>query len=350
MKQSPNKLYVTLLYAMLVLVTFAAFEQLRRNDFIDFDDGIYVTKNPQVKAGITPETVKLAFTTIHPSGNWHPLTLLSHMLDCQLFGLNAGWHHMTSLLFHIASTCLLFWILKRMTTAIWRSAFVAAFFALHPLHVESVAWVAERKDVLSGFLWMLTMAAYIRYAQRPNVRRYLPVFLFLCLGLLAKPMLVTLPFVLLLLDYWPLCRFRFSQQEYGTSPYSNGTVLNCPPTSARRLFAEKIPLFILVSASSIVTLFAQASQGAAASLEKLSVGLRIANAFVSYVKYIIKILYPNNLALFYPHLVSSGGLAVVSWNPPSGYRIGPGWLTGYRRPLYLSALNRIFHCRCLGGC
>ena len=303
MKQSSDKLYVTLIYVMLALVTFVAFEQVRHNDFIDLDDVLYVTENAQVKGGITPESVIPAFTTVHPSGNWHPLTSLSHMLDCQLFGLNPAWHHVTSLLFHMANTLLLFWVLKRMTGAIWRSAFVAALFALHPLHVESVAWVAERKDVLSGFLWLLTMAAYIRYAQRPAVGRYLLVFLFLCLGLMAKPMLVTLPFVLLLLDYWPLCRFQSARQGHReNSSYCEGPAHPCAPTSAGRLFAEKIPLFILVVASSILTFLAQQSQRTVAPMEMLPAGLRIANALVSYVKYIIKMFYPNHLALFYPHL------------------------------------------------
>ena len=192
-----------------------AFEQVRHNGFVNYDDNKYVAENRQVKAGITFDSVIRAFTTIHPSGNWHPLTSLSHMLDYQLFGLNPLWHHLNSLLFHIANTLLLFRVLQKMTGRIWQSAFVAAVFALHPLHVESVAWAAERKDVLSGFFWMLTIVAYVRYAERPRIGRYLLVFAFFSLGLMAKPMLVTLPFVLLLLDYWPLSRFR--------CPHQNGT-------------------------------------------------------------------------------------------------------------------------------
>ena len=193
-----NKRCIFLIYVALVLATLIAFEPIRHNDFVDYDDTQYVTDNPHVMTGITLDSLIWAFTTPH-SGNWHPLTWISHMLDCELFGPNPFWHHTVSLLFHIVNTLLLFGILKKMTGRIWPSAFVAAAFALHPLHVESVAWIAERKDVLSSFFWMLTIAAYIRYAERPRPARYSLVVLFLALGLMAKPMLVTLPFVLLLL-------------------------------------------------------------------------------------------------------------------------------------------------------
>ena len=256
MEKTPKKLYIFLIY--LALATFIGFEQVRHNDFVNYDDNVYVTQNSQVKAGITFDSVIRAFTTIHPSYNWHPLTSLSHMLDCQLFGLDAGWHHMTSLLFHIANTLLLFWILQKTTGRIWPSAFVAAVFALHPLRVESVAWVAERKDVLSGLFWMLTMLAYIRYAQRPGIRRYLLVALALSLGLLAKQTLVTLPCVLLLMDYWPLGRLQWGRQDTGqTLLYSESADLTCKKTSPGRLIAEKIPLFILVVASCIFTVIVQ---------------------------------------------------------------------------------------------
>ena len=195
-----SKKHLLLIYVALAAVTITAFEQVRLNNFIGYDDSKYVTDNPHVKSGITQKSFLWAFTATRAS-NWHPLTWLSHMLDCELFGLNPYWHHLTNLFLHAANTLLLFWVLKSMTRAVWPSAFVAALFSVHPLHVESVVWVAERKDVLSGFFWMLTMAAYVRYAKRPGVRRYVPVFLTLGLGLMAKPMLVTLPFVLLLLDY-----------------------------------------------------------------------------------------------------------------------------------------------------
>ena len=205
-----NKYWPLYICAGLILVTLIAFEPVRRNIFVSYDDNTYVTDNPHVKTGLTRQSIIWAFTTTYAS-NWHPLTWLSHMLDCQLFGLNPLWHHLTSLLFHIANTLLLFWVLKRTTGAAWPSAFVAAAFAIHPLHVESVAWIAERKDVLSSLFWFLTIAAYIRYAERPGVAKFLLVILAFLLGLMAKPKLVTLPFVLLLLDYWPLHRFESVQ-------------------------------------------------------------------------------------------------------------------------------------------
>ncbi|MHC4721111.1 MAG: tetratricopeptide repeat protein [Planctomycetota bacterium] len=300
MEKAPKKLHIFLIY--LALATFIAFEQVRHNDFVNYDDNAYVTQNSQVKAGITFDSVIRAFTTIHPSYNWHPLTSLSHMLDCQLFGLDAGWHHMTSLLFHIANTLLLFWILQKTTGRIWPSAFVAAVFALHPLHVESVAWVAERKNVLSGLFWMLTMLAYVRYAQRPGIRRYLLVALALSLGLLAKQTLVTLPCVLLLMDYWPLGRLQWGRQDTGrTLLYSESAGLTCKKTSPGRLIAEKIPLFILVVASCIFTVIVQQIKGAFTSLDRLPPGVRVNNALVSYVSYIGKMIWPTRLAILYPH-------------------------------------------------
>ena len=252
---------------------------MRHNGFVSYDDPRYVTDNAHVYNGITRESIIWAFTTSHAS-NWHPLVWLSHMLDCRLFGLNPLGHHLTSLLFHVANALLLFFVLKKMTGALWPAAFVAAAFALHPLHVESVAWVAERKDVLSTFFWLLTMIAYVRYAQQPLIRRYLLVVLAFCLGLLSKPMLVTLPFVLLLLDYWPLRRLR-------------------RPVSFR-LILEKVPLFILSAISSAITLLTQKSGGAMATAQ-LPATARIANAAISYVCYVEKIFWPSGLAIFYPH-------------------------------------------------
>ena len=192
---------------VLTLATIAVFGQVCTYDFVNYDDPVYVYENPNIQAGITLKAIKWAFTSGYACF-WHPLTWLSHMLDWQLFGPNPAGHHLTNLIFHIANTLLLFVVLKQMTGAIWPSAFVAALFALHPLHVESVAWVAERKDVLSTFFWILTMWAYVRFVRRPKVAGYLLVVVFFALGLLSKPMLVTLPFVLLLLDYWPLDRLN----------------------------------------------------------------------------------------------------------------------------------------------
>lgn len=292
-----------LVYLVLALATIIAYESVRHNDFILYDDFAYVTENPKVTYGITLDSVIWAFTSVHV-GNWHPLTGLSHMLDCQLFGLDPSWHHLTNLFFHVANTLLLFAVLRSMTGAVWRSAFVAAAFALHPLHVESVAWLAERKDVLSGLFWMLTTAAYIRYAMRPAIRKYLLVVLAFALGLMAKPMLVTLPFVLLLLDYWPLQRFQWI---YRFPPSSE---VACPRVTTYHLIAEKIPLFVLSAASSIVTFIAQKSQGAMLATEILPVKLRIANVFVSYVGYVVKMIYPARLAVLYPIYKDS-----FTWQP-----------------------------------
>ncbi|MDD5063915.1 MAG: tetratricopeptide repeat protein [Phycisphaerae bacterium] len=286
MKQERNKLYAILICVVLVLTTVIAYEQVRYNDFVGYDDYSYVTENPNVTGGITSESIRWAFTTPY-AYNWHPLTWLSHMLDCRLFGLNPTGHHIINLLFHIANTLLLFWVLKRMTGAIWQSAFVAAVFALHPLHVESVAWAAERKDVLSSFFWMLTMIAYVRYAEQPSIKRYLPVVLAFSLGLLSKPMVVTLPFVLLLLDWWPLGRGKWG-----------------------RLIAEKIPLFALAAVSSLVTYIVQQRTGAMAGADLLPVTIRTTNALVSYINYIGKMIYPSGLAVFYPH-----PLKLQIWQP-----------------------------------
>src|SRR5215468_2534535 len=191
----------------LMAVTWAVFGQTLTHDFVNFDDHVYVYENPLVIKGLSTEGIIGAFTHTH-ARNWHPLTTISHMLDCQLYGLNAGDHHLTNVILHTISVLLLFLVLKQMTAAIWQSAFVAALFAIHPLHVESVAWIAERKDVLSAVFFMLTLAAYVHYTRVPSALRYLLVMLLFAFGLMSKPMLVTLPFVLLLLDYWPLNRVR----------------------------------------------------------------------------------------------------------------------------------------------
>lgn len=298
MERQHNRLYVFLIYAVLTLATLVAFEQLRNNDFVDYDDYVYVTKNPNVTGGITRESIVWAFTRFY-AANWHPLTWLSHMLDCQLFGLNPAGHHLTSLLIHIVSVLLLFWALERMTGAVWPSAFAAAAFALHPLQVESIAWVAQRKSVLSGLFWMLTIVAYIRYTEKPRVGRYLLVVLSLALGLMAKPMVVTLPFVLLLLDYWPLGRLQWHHQgEKEILPQPESTDTDRNRFSIARLIGEKIPLFILVAASSIVTYIAQQS---AHAVVYVPLKARIVHAAVSYLGYIMKMAYPTHLAVLYPY-------------------------------------------------
>ena len=288
MDYTPRKYYVLLICLALTLATAAVFCQVCTYDFVNYDDPTYVSENPNVQAGITPKTIKWAFTAGY-AANWHPLTWLSYMLDWQLFGPNAGGYHFTSLVFHVANTLLLFIVLKRMTHALWPSAFVAALFALHPLHVESVAWVAERKDVLSTFFWMLTIWAYVRFVNRPKIAYYLLVVVFLALGLMAKPMLVTLPFVLLLLDYWPLDRLSPKHGKSGEK------------YSLSHLVIEKVPLFMMVLASCIVTLIAQKKGGAVVTTKYCSFLVRLANASISYLQYINKMIWPARLAMFYPH-------------------------------------------------
>jgi tetratricopeptide (TPR) repeat protein len=296
-----NKYRPLYIYLALALATLAVYRPVRNYDFINYDDPEYVTQNQYVQAGITRESVVWAFTTPH-TATWNPVTQLSHMLDCELFGLNAGWHHLTSLLFHIANTLLLFAVLKRITGNIWLSAFVAAAFALHPLRVESVAWLAERKDVLSAFFWMLTMWAYVRYIEHPEVGRYLPIVVFFVLGLMAKPMLVTLPFILLLLDYWPLGRFQFEHRNKTKDlPDSLSAEKIYKKSSPWPLLKEKIPLFILALVWSVITFIVHQSHGALKLTRILPLKFRVANAFVSYMKYIGKMVWPSRLAVLYPH-------------------------------------------------
>jgi protein O-mannosyl-transferase len=274
------------------------FAPVARHGFVNFDDPQYVSENPFISDGLTLRGISWAFTTGY-AGNWHPLTWISHMLDVQVFGLSAGAHHVMNVVLHTASALLLFLLLYRMTSAIGRSWFVAALFAVHPLHVESVAWIAERKDVLSALFWMLTIWAYVRYVHRPAVATYSLVGVLFALGLMAKPMLVTLPVTLLLLDVWPLRR-----------------------TNALELIREKVPLFALAVASSAVTFIVQQQAGAVKELASLPVGRRVANALVAYVSYIGKALWPTNLAAIYSYPDSIAGwqvavaiamLAIVTW-------------------------------------
>ena len=281
-----------LVWLFLIIATFTVYGQVLSHEFVNYDDPSYVSKNPNIQTGLTLEGIVWSFTATR-AGNWHPLTWLSHMLDIEFYGLNSGGHHFTNVLFHMANTLLLFFVFRRMTGDLWRSAFVAALFALHPLHVESVAWVAERKDVLSTFFWMLIMWSYIRYVEHPGGIRYLVVLLFFVLGLMAKPMLVTLPFLLFLLDYWPLCRFQFGQSVNGGSKQKKKLAL--------RLVWEKAPLFAIAAASSVVTFYVQQSGGAVGSFAAYPLDVRIANALTSYVSYIGKLIWPFHLAVLYPH-------------------------------------------------
>jgi tetratricopeptide (TPR) repeat protein len=301
MDKPSDKYKVICVYVALALSTLAVYWQVHDYDFVNFDDPDYVRKNPNVQSGITLDSIKWAFTTGH-AANWHPLTWLSHMLDCQLFGTNPGGHHLTNLLLHIANTLLLFAVLKRMTGALWRSAFVAALFALHPCHVESVAWISERKDVLSTLFWMLTMAAYVRYVNRPHISNYLLTLLTFALGLMAKPMLVTLPFVLLLLDYWPLGRLQNRLTvEHAPQPRARMSGDLLPKRTFYQLVLEKIPFLVVTAASSIITFIVQRKIGAVATTRQYPFISRIVNTFASYLMYIRKLFWPSRLAMFYPY-------------------------------------------------
>ncbi len=304
---------------LLIFSVVVAFWQVKNSGFVNYDDPRCVPENVHIQRGINSTDLKWAFTTSY-AGYWQPLTWISFMLDFKLFGLNPSGYHIVNLLLHLANSVLLFLILTRMTGAMWQSAFVAALFALHPLHVESVAWIAERKDVLSAFFWILTMGAYVFYVEKPDTKKYLLVILLFSLGLMAKPMLVSLPFALLLLDYWPLSRFRSKQsatdekifksrEKKGKAKYPSVVVKakTAPPCDQVLswpyiwlLIREKIPLFMLAIASGLMTLIGQQKAGAMESLQVLPIDARLGNALIAYATYIGKTFYPRNLAVFYP--------------------------------------------------
>src|SRR5438093_287797 len=279
----------------LAIVTLAIYAQVVGHHFITLDDPTYIQENPMVNRGITGAGLAWAFTTFHAT-NWHPLTWISHMIDCQLFGMNAGRHLLVNALIHATNTLLVFWFLLRTTHARWPSALVAALFALHPLHVESVAWVSERKGALSTFFGLLSVIAYVGYAKAPSISRYAWVAITLALGLLAKPMLVTWPFVMLLLDYWPLGRLAgpMVKEHRRGAPHKEAA------TGIAWLVWEKLPLFALVAASAIITFVAQSHGGAVRTFTDAPVGLRLSNALVSYAKYLLLTFWPNDLAVYYP--------------------------------------------------
>lgn len=277
----------------LVVATFSVYSQVLDHGFLNFDDSHYVTENLHITQGLTRESVIWAFTEPYAS-NWHSLTWLSHMLDFEMYGLAPSGHHLTNLLLHIVNTLILFSVLLKMTGALWRSAVVAALFALHPLNVESVAWIAERKNVLSTFFLFLTMRAYVGYVEKK--RGYYFVVLFLALGLLSKPMLVTLPFLLLLLDFWPLQRWGGGDRSERTETFS-------------KLVLEKIPLFILVAGACVITYLVQKGGDAVRSSEFRSLYSSAANALISYLGYLEKMVWPRGLSVFYPH----PGNEVLTW-------------------------------------
>jgi protein O-mannosyl-transferase len=277
----------------LVVLTVLVYQPVLQSRFLGLDDDDYLTSNPNVQHGLTAAGVKWAFTSFHAS-NWHPLTWMSHTLDWQLYGSGPIGHHAANLVIHVANVLLLFWVLTLLTGMAWRSAFVAALFAIHPLHVESVAWVSERKDVLSTLFWLLTMLAYVTYARRGGAARYVLVVVLYALGLMAKPMLVSLPIVLLMLDWWPL-------QKRGTEPFLHSG----PPVSsslpAKRALSAFLPLFAMAAGSCLVTVIAQRAGGAVATFEKFPIGSRIANSLVSYATYLWQMVWPSGLACHYPY-------------------------------------------------
>ncbi len=290
-----------LLFAgVLALATLILYQPVLHYQFLNYDDNEYVTENSHVQAGLTWGNVGWAFTTFHAS-NWHPLTWISHMADYQLFGPHAGGHHYSNVLFHAANAVLLFLLLERATQAFWRSLIVAGLFALHPLNVETVAWIAERKSLLSALFSFLTVAAYGWYAAAPNSRRYGVMAAAFALALMSKPMAVALPLILLLLDYWPLGRLGFDEQ--GIAAGSPGGA-NWKRKSWL-LVLEKTPLFVMSAASAWVTLLAQKSGGSVAVSTALPLAVRLKNAAVSYVMYIEKAFWPARLAVFYPHPANS---------------------------------------------
>ena len=318
-KPTQNQLFAIICFTLAV-VTLAIYWPLTSHPFINFDDDQYIVGNSHVTSGVTWTNIVWAFQS-GEAANWHPLTWISHMIDCDLYGLNAGGHHLTNLLFHIANTLLLFLLLKEMTGAMWRSAFVAALFAWHPLHIESVAWASERKDTLSAFFWLLTLLAYARYAKKTSVAGYLlALFLFAC-GLMAKPMVVTLPFVLLLLDFWPLNRFGMPDFGSKSNP-ENIPVQNPAGKSWMRtaffLILEKIPFFALAAAASAVTFLVQKTAGA---FWETPLPLRLENAALTYVRYLSKLFWPADLAIVYPYphhwpalLVTGAVLLLLTWS------------------------------------
>jgi Flp pilus assembly protein TadD len=296
-----------LVCALLAVLTLAVYFRVVELDFVSYDDDVYVTANSRIQSGLSWDNLVWAFSSTS-AANWHPMTWLSHMLDCGIFGLKPEGHHLTNLVIHLANVLLLFWVLQLMTGALWPCALVAALFAVHPLNVESVAWVAERKNLLSTFFWILTLWAYVWYAARPGLKRYVAVVGLFALGLMSKPMVVTLPFVLLLLDYWPLRRLAPPASESGAeskraAKRSHTAKLrpDYPRRSLPGLLLEKAPLILLAAGASVITVIAQKKGGAVGAIEVFSISARITNAVVSYADYLRQMIWPAGLAVIYPH-------------------------------------------------
>lgn len=324
--QGGGPIEIGLVCVFLVMIVAFIFGQTLRHDFINFDDNLYVTENPHVLNGLNWADIKWAFTTQH-TGYSHPITWLSHQLDCQLYGTWAGGHHLTSICIHAINAILLFLLLFRTTGSFWSSAFVAELFAIHPLHIESVAWIAERKDVLSALFFFLTLHAFVSYVVKPTVGRYLLTFCLYLLGILSKPMLVTLPFLLLLLDYWPLRRL---------SLLATGDVRGS--SNLGKLILEKLPLVLIAVLWSVVTFAMQKGAGALVESAHVQFSHRLANAVASYGMYVWNTFWPHDLALFYPYprtvrvktvIISAVLIAFVSVACFGRRRSSPYFLTGW---------------------
>jgi len=290
----PNRRQIIAIYLFLALISLAVFSQTIRYNFVNFDDDLYVYNARVIKAGLTIKGIAAAFTTPH-ARNWHPFTTISHMLDCQLYGLKAGGHHATNMLLHTFAVLLLFRALRQMTGSIWKSSLVTALFAVHPLHVESVAWVSERKDVLSAVFFFLMLSAYARYARAPSTGRYLLVAALFAAGLMSKAMLVTAPVILLLLDYWPLRRTARRKTKFKARTLA----LSGQSSAVSRLILEKLPLLALSTGACVVTFVVQ--QRAVGAIPPLPLFWRVENAVISYLIYVRQTLWPTRLAPFYPH-------------------------------------------------
>jgi tetratricopeptide (TPR) repeat protein len=286
----PKKRNVILICTALAVITLAVYMQTCNHQFLSFDDEDYVTNNTHVSSGITGRNIMWAFTSVE-AANWHPITWLSHMLDVELYGMNPQGHHLTSVIIHTVSSMFLLLFLFRYTGSLWKSSFVAFLFALHPLHVESVAWVAERKEVLSAFFWFLTIFLYSEYVVKKKFILYILAFSAFILGLMSKPMIVTLPIVMLLMDFWPFDRYRHEEQEHGPNLFIG---------RASALIKEKIPFFVCSLLTAVVTIYAQNKGDSIRKLNDIPFGLRIENALISYGKYIVKTLWPHDLAVLYP--------------------------------------------------
>lgn len=282
---------------VLILLTLAAYCQVENHDFISFDDDIYVYENINIMSGINKESTVWAFTSVY-AANWHPVTWLSHMIDVELYGVNPRYHHLTNLGIHIATTLLLYYLMLYTIKMPLKCLFVASMFAIHPLHVESVAWISERKDLLCGFFWCVSLFYYSKYVIEKNFKFYMISLSSFALGLMSKPMIITLPVIFLFFDYWPLRRFSTTNKHISNSPFRLKTTL------ANLFLLDKIPFFFLSSISAIITIYAQHEGGATKSIAMVPIGLRIANSVTSYVKYISKMLWPADLALLYPMPVS----------------------------------------------